>query len=835
MKTLNRHAFTIITVGIAVILIACVSMLAQDGSSKEGKPQLLQSELVTDGSTWLKVSIAEVSRLTSHGGDTGENILFHREIGKEESFFATTPSDPNAWTQVSPAKFRILEITWISGKTKDDLKDTPVNLHFKILGKGGKEIGVGILTSSNQNLVQIVVPKESVSDTIKLSIDGSGTTFPTFDLKFEKQPATEAVADTSRVRLLAVRRNGPDVEIEWRTTGGVTNVVQAAGRNDDPDFVDISGPIIIPDAGAMETNYVYQGAALRGGPLYFRIRLSQGQEGKADQTNAAPSGAMNSFRRDLGSTPRQSDLGSTNTAGAPKSTPSTGEKRTEQVAIQPIVKEQRLGSFNAADKVIRSETLQGCRIATVTKYYDSVADPVMGTLSHTRSKAFVSVDCQRGDEYDAVSNPLFSSDGTRVAYISAKAGKIVVVVDGHASSEYADAGLESLVFSADSKHFSYYALMEGKWSIVIDGQQIGLDEWIPQDSVVFSADGKRTAYVAQKGSRWKVVVDGRDGGEHDNIAQTPPVFSPNDKHVAYIAIDGGKCLMVVDEKVGVDYDGTTSPVFSADDEHMAFAAKKGAKWMVIADGQTGAEYDGIGNGSLAFNRSSNRLAYWAKQGDKWIAVVDGKSGPAYDDILKGPMLFSADGKHMAYGAKKGEKWLAVVDGRAGSEYDAIVNLRFSPDGKRVAYAAKIGSKLVVVADDKVSNEYETIGSTSPIFSSDSKHFAFTAQKGTNWLPVVDGQAGSEYDGISNLRFSPDAQHVTYGVRAGAKGRVLVDGKVIGEYDGIPCGPMFRSDGLIEFLATRGTDLYRITAESAAPSQGSSQKPAFSFPPGARIN
>ena len=39
--------------------------------------------------------------------------------------------------------------------------------------------------------------------------------------------------------------------------------------------------------------------------------------------------------------------------------------------------------------------------------------------------------------------------------------------------------------------------------------------------------------------------------------------------------------------------------------------------------------------------------------------------------------------------------------------------------------------------------------------------------------------------------------------------IVVDGKERGEYSGMAAGPVFRSDGVLEFLATDKRSLYRF--------------------------
>ena len=145
-------------------------------------------------------------------------------------------------------------------------------------------------------------------------------------------------------------------------------------------------------------------------------------------------------------------------------------------------------------------------------------------------------------------------------------------------------------------------------------------------------------------------------------------------------------------------------------------------------------------------------------------------GAEYDEVFFN-MTFSPDSKRVAYQAQKGGKWLIVLDGQPGVEYDQIVDMRFSPDSKRVAYGV--------------------------------------VQQGKKWLAVVDGQPSPEYDLVGLPTFSPDSKHVVYEAHKGKELVVVVDGQPV-EYDRARLvAPIFRPDGVLEYLAVRGNSLYRV--------------------------
>jgi len=75
--------------------------------------------------------------------------------------------------------------------------------------------------------------------------------------------------------------------------------------------------------------------------------------------------------------------------------------------------------------------------------------------------------------------------------------------------------------------------------------------------------------------------------------------------------------------------------------------------------------------------------------------------------------------------------------------------------------------------------------------------------------VMDGKKGADYDGLGYFGFSHDGKHIAFTAKKGNKMVIVVDGQERGEYSQVPAGPVFRSDGVLEFLATDKLTLYRV--------------------------
>ena len=439
-------------------------------------------------------------------------------------------------------------------------------------------------------------------------------------------------------------------------------------------------------------------------------------------------------------------------------------------------------------------------------------------------KWVVVVDEHAGAEYDGIWILKFSPDDKRVAYVANMKWKHVVVVDGQAGVEYD--GIRDLYFSPDSNHVVYAAKRDNQWSMVVDGQEgVAPDVLMSEDfqALAIILNMKRIPHVAQRRKQWSVMTDGQPGAEYDEIIGLS--VSPDGKHVAYAARKDKQWSVVVDGKQGAEYDEILSrqtifeenygsygyggfritkfkyfsPVkFSPDGKHVVYAARRGKQWTVVMDGQPSAEYNGIFD--LDFSPDCKGVTYIAARKREsaspsgarfsWTVVIDGKPSPEYDEILD--LRFSPDGKRVAYAAMQDKKWSVIVDGQAGTKYDEILgpkhlyehtllkpaalgmisSIEFSPDGQRVLYGAKTDNKWVAVVDGKASAEYDNI--SYPLFSPDGQHVAYFAGTSRMWSMIVDGQASTQYS------------------------------EIVGGF------PTFGPDGGMEFLAVKGTGVFKAT-------------------------
>jgi hypothetical protein len=116
--------------------------------------------------------------------------------------------------------------------------------------------------------------------------------------------------------------------------------------------------------------------------------------------------------------------------------------------------------------------------------------------------------------------PVFSDDGKRFAY-TVNENSI-----GQTTSNL-EAVLEPQ-FTPDRTRIAYWTRQTSKWSAVIDGQRSDtFDQFrtlTPGKKFVFSADNRHIAYIAKRAAREFVVVDGISQPGFDGIIANGPVL-----------------------------------------------------------------------------------------------------------------------------------------------------------------------------------------------------------------------------------------------------------------------------------------------------------------------
>jgi Tol biopolymer transport system component len=402
-------------------------------------------------------------------------------------------------------------------------------------------------------------------------------------------------------------------------------------------------------------------------------------------------------------------------------------------------------------------------------------------------------DGKAGRRYEKISVPVFSQDGSCLAYVAAKEGAQVVVVNDQEDPTFEAVAAPTLALSRDGKRHGYVAEQLGQLVFVIDGQTQANNELAPRNArPVFSPNGSTVAYVAQDKVRGKlcVVANGKAGELHDALDGRFFTFSADSAHLAYSAMEGTKQFRVVDGKRGPDFDGIGIDfVFSADGKRTAYAGRNGQDWFLVVDGKVEAKIEGVVDGTLTFSPDGKRLACAVAKPDRSAYIlVDGKAGPVHDSIGGAAPTLNQTSTY-AVGAR--------------------TSVLFSPDSRRIAYLARSGPTRKVYVDGKAEDVEMDFLVGGMVFSEDSKRLAYGGRRGNKFFLVVDGNKGADYDALGYFGFSQDGKHIAFMAQKGDKCVVVVDGQERAQYDSVPAGPVFRADGALEFLAADKPSLYRI--------------------------
>lgn len=386
----------------------------------------------------------------------------------------------------------------------------------------------------------------------------------------------------------------------------------------------------------------------------------------------------------------------------------------------------------------------------------------------TESRAFVLVDGVEQQSFDAISveaAPVFSPDGSRLAYAAA-------TVPGRYG---------------------------GEPELVVDGKV--LDVPLASAQVQFAPDG-RLVYVELEVDRRRerVVVGGVPGPWVDAVLQfddptwwpgpeRPPggavVFSPTSGSFAYAAAVHGGQAVLRDHVAGPVHESVYLPMFC--DDHLTYAVgstegrflHRQARYAVAVDGVVGPEFGFVAPG-IAIHQGT--VAYLA--GD-----VAGIARLHLDHAPTGPEVVPESGVHVS---EHGRLWYVVgaagmtslvLDGVAGPPAPVVLqsSIQESADGRRVGYL---------------------IGDEGGGFSDGgSPHLVLD---GTTLEHDVDDRFWP-----TGHSFSPDSRIAAIGIRAGSGMRAWVQDYALGPTYEQVAGPWWVPGG-VTFLGVRLDEVIRTT-------------------------
>ena len=441
--------------------------------------------------------------------------------------------------------------------------------------------------------------------------------------------------------------------------------------------------------------------------------------------------------------------------------------------------------------------------------------PRLGVSSHKGAPRFAPLTSLEGNEYD----PALSPDGTRVAFgwdhgTGGPADLYVKLADGEAPLQLTaeQAGDRAPVWSADGTRIAFLRHGSGRCEVRVIGALGGPSQLLapcpgphnPRFS--WSPDGRRLAVSRGAALHGVIALLALDtgvltdltsaAGDHSDIS---PVFSPDGRQIAFLRnfSDSVGDVWVVDARGGAPRQVTSD---NADvmgvtwvDEGRAVAISSNragmySLWRVPIAG--GAPELLAGGGRKMKHPTASRdgrvVAYeaWNYDMNLWrlslgpSAAEGARVAPASDEWTFEPQL-SPDGRRLAFVSTRSgtyELWVCDRDGASPSRLTSfggpyVGAPRWSPDGRQVVFyvrSAGPAETWIIAAAGGPARKVETGPgeSMAPAFSADGQSLYFASRRSGTWEVLKMPAAGGEAHAVTRgggfaSRESPDGRWLYY--------------------------------------------------------------------------
>jgi hypothetical protein len=158
------------------------------------------------------------------------------------------------------------------------------------------------------------------------------------------------------------------------------------------------------------------------------------------------------------------------------------------------------------------------------------------------------------------------AEGDKPSHGPKLASEFTLILDGKPAGTY-DNVLSRPIFSPDGSRLAYAVLRDKHVFVVADGKDGAAFDEILQ-APLFSADGKRLGYPMRRGKQQFAVVDGKESEAYDAVGRV--AFSPDSKHVAFAAQTGPDLHLIFDSAATSDFTGIMHGAVMAFDTPTSF-------------------------------------------------------------------------------------------------------------------------------------------------------------------------------------------------------------------------------------------------------------------------
>jgi hypothetical protein len=233
----------------------------------------------------------------------------------------------------------------------------------------------------------------------------------------------------------------------------------------------------------------------------------------------------------------------------------------------------------------------------------------------------VVVDDRPHQEYAECGPPVFSPDGTHVAYAAVKdqkKGHMCVVLDGREIREHTISGdVLHVPLLGNGGHLMYFYTSPDGVRVLVDGREFG--PYQEAKAAALSRDGCRFMFAGRSNDRWRMIDARGEGPAYDDLSR--PAFSDDGSSVSYSATSNGRWTKVIDGRVGPWFDRVGRAAYSPDGQFIAYLAKQGNEWFMVINGSKGRPFRWMYLDPPVFD-SPTRLRYMAASEQGLVLVEE---------------------------------------------------------------------------------------------------------------------------------------------------------------------------------------------------------------------